>query len=84
MADENPDDYFSVDVFHKYANTLKNEKESVDENSIDKDKIEDELDKEDGKYFAYNIFLHASQRNLDMTGFERRWKEMSPSGGTTR
>lgn len=39
---------------------------------------------EDGKYFAYSIFLHASQRNLDMMGFERRWREMSPSGGATQ
>lgn len=43
-----------------------------------------ENNQEDGKYFAYNIFLHASQRNLDMMGFERRWKDMSPSRGTTR
>ena len=43
-----------------------------------------ENNQEDGKYFAYNIFLHASQRNLDVMGFERRWKEMFPSGGTTR
>lgn len=43
-----------------------------------------ENNQEDGKYFAYNIFLHASQRNLNVMGFERRWREMSPSGGTTR
>lgn len=55
LADENPDDYFSVDVYHKYAKTLENEKETVDKDSFDEGEIVDEL-KEDGGSFETFIF----------------------------
>ncbi|MBR4265909.1 MAG: T9SS type A sorting domain-containing protein [Bacteroidales bacterium] len=55
LVDENPDDYFSVDVFHKYADTEEKEKENKDQDSFDEDEVVDEL-KGTGSTFETFIF----------------------------